>query len=111
MKSDENTINLEIYRIKGAKVLTGRSFGKHVREDSRIDEIENNFEEVNVTIPDDIYSIAPSFLEEFFVNVIRKLGKEKFLVKFKFNNKGEYDYETALHEAIERVLRKKTALD
>lgn len=116
MKSkDENIIDLEYYRVKGkdgtvAKVFTGRDRGEYVRKASRIDEIEANYEIIYVLIPDNIYSINPSFFEELFINVILKLGKDSFLKKFKFEVKGSYKYERALSEAINRILRKKTAI-
>lgn len=113
--SNANTINLEDYRVKGkdgtiAKVFTGRDRGEYVRKDSKIDEIESNYEEVIIIIPDNIYSINPSFFEELFVNVVLKLGREEFLNKFKFESLGNYNYERPLTEAIIRILRKKTAI-
>lgn len=110
-QSKNNIIDLNEFRVSTAKVFTGRPYGKDVRENSNIDKIEAEYDQVNIIIPDNIYSIGPSFFEELFINAIQKLGKEKFLEKFKFTNKGKYNYETPLNEAIERVLRKKTALD
>lgn len=113
--SKENTINLEDFRVLGkdgsiAKVFTGRDRGEDVRIASRIDEIERQFDTVNIIIPDNIYSINPSFFEELFVNVVLKLGKEKFREKFKITSIGEYNYEKPLNEAITRILRKNTAI-
>ena len=110
MKTEENTIDLRKYIAKDSSVLTGRPYGKAVRESSGIDMLETKFEQVNIIIPENIYSIGPSFLEELFFNVIKKLGKEKFFIKFKFVHNGKYDYKTPLNEAIERVLRKTTAI-
>ena len=112
--SKDNIINLEDYRAKDglkiSKVFTGRDRGLYVREQSRIDDIENSYDEVKIIIPDNIYSINPSFFEEFFVNIIKKLGKDEFLKKIHFTSEGDYRYETPLNEAIERVLRKNSAL-
>jgi hypothetical protein len=110
MKKQENIINLEIYRVEKAKVFTGRDRGLFVRNQSQIDEIETKFDEVQIIIPDNIYSINPSFFEELFFNVVNKLGKISFLDKFKFINLGEYNYVKPLNEAIERILRTKTAI-
>lgn len=115
MKSEKNIINLEDYRAKGsdgsiAKIFTGRDRGEYVRTQSKIDAIENNYDLVEVIIPDNIYSINPSFFEELFVNCVTKLGKDKFLQKFKFSSLGNYNYEKPLQEAIHRILRNKTAL-
>lgn len=106
-----NTIDLEKFRTVGAKLFTGRDRGKIIRENSHIDEIEEKFDEVNIIIPDNIYAINPSFFEEFFTNVVNKLGREGFLKKFKFENHSDYNYEKSLNEAIDRLLRRKTALD
>jgi hypothetical protein len=113
--SNANIINLEDYRVKGkdgtiAKVFTGRDRGEDVRKASKIDEIESSYDEVFIIIPDNIYSINPSFFEELFVNVVLKLGRENFLKKFKFESVGNYNYERPLTEAIIRILRKKTAI-
>lgn len=108
--SHDNTINLEDFRVAGAKVLTGRDRGKYVRETSKLDEIESKYDEVFIIIPTDIYSIIPSFFEELFLNVILKLGRENFFQKFKIQSLGEYKYEKPLNEAIDRILRNKTAI-
>ena len=109
-KSNNNVIELEDYRVEGAKVFTGRDRGLYVRKECKIDEIECNNEVVKIIIPDNIYSINPSFFEELFFNVVNKLGKEKFLNKFSFENLGEYNFIKPLNEAIERILRTKTAI-
>lgn len=108
--SYDNIINLEDYRVQGAKVFTGRDRGKFVREKSNLDKIETQFSEVFIIIPREVYSIIPSFFEELFLNVVLKLGREKFLSKFKIESQGEYKYEKPLNEAIDRILRTKTAL-
>ncbi len=108
-------INLEDFRVKEgkkiSKVFTGRDRGRFVREKSKLDEMEPCNETIEIIIPENIYSINPSFFEELFVNVVKKLGKEAFLKKFKITSVGDYDFEKPLNEAIERILRSKTALD
>jgi len=113
--SKDNIINLEDYRVidkdgSVAKVFTGRDRGEDVRKASNIDKIEEKYETVVIVIPDNIYSINPSFFEELFVNVVIKLGKEKFREKFVFESLGKYNYEKPLSEAIMRILRKNTAI-
>ena len=108
--SEGNTINLEDFRVEGAKVFTGRDRGKKVRVESAIDSIEEMNSQVYIIIPKNVYSIIPSFFEELFLNVVLKLGRDEFLRKFKFTSQGEYQYERTLNEAIERILRKKTAI-
>jgi restriction endonuclease Mrr len=105
------TIDLGKFLVSDSRVLTGRHFGKSVREESRIDELVNENESVDVIIPESIYVIGPSFFEELFLNVIRRLGRTQFQQKIHFINKGEYPHQQAVDEAVERVLRKGTALD
>ena len=111
MQTDKNTIKLEDFRTPGAKVFTGRDRGEQVRVDSKIDQIASENDEVYFIIPDNLYSINPSFFEELFENVVNKLDKKEFQKKFKFINDGDYNYDKPLTEAIDRLLRKKTALD
>jgi hypothetical protein len=107
----KNIINLEDFRTPKAKIFTGRDRGEQVRKDSKIDEIEAKFETVEFIVPDNLFSINPSFFEELFINVVEKLGDKKFYEKFNFINQGSYNYEKPLKEAISRILREKTALD
>jgi hypothetical protein len=108
-------IDLEDYRVKTknviSKVFTGRDRGRYVREHSKLDENFMNHDTVKIVIPDDIMSINPSFFEELFVNAIIKLGDVGFMKKFKFISNGDYNYERPLQEAVQRVIRTKTALD
>ena len=105
------TIDLELYRTKGAKIFTGRDRGKEVRIASKIDSIASQYEYVDIIIPAELFSINPSFFEELFVNVVKKYREDKFYQKFNFINKGDYPFEKPLKEAIKRILRENTALD
>lgn len=115
MISKDNIINLEDFRVKEgnriSKVFTGRDRGKYVRIHSHIDEIEEKYDTIQIVIPDNVYSINPSFLEEFLVNVVTKIGKDSFQNRFHFISEGDYEYEVPLNQAIERILKNKTALD
>ena len=115
MLSKDNVINLEDFRSKIgnqiSKVFTGRDRGAEVRKKSRIDQLEAQYDHIMIIIPNDIYSLNPSFLEEFLVNVVRKLGKEKFWSKFEFVSEGRYQYESPVNQAIDRILVNTTALD
>lgn len=103
-------INLEDFRTQGAKVFTTRPRGIEVRNKSKIDSIEPLYDKVSITIPVDISSINPSFLEEFFENIVMKLGEREFYKKVSFVNEGRYKIETDLAEAVERILREENAL-
>ena len=109
--SKDNIINLEDFRAPGAKVYTGRDRGKLAREKSNINKLEINYNEIVIVIPDNVYSIIPSFFEELFLDVVLKLGRDKFLQKFKFRSEGFYNPEKPLNESIDRILRKKTAIE
>lgn len=103
-------INLENFKTKKSKVFTGRERGKEVRKKSNIDSLEAENEVIEIIVPEEIYSINPSFLEEFLLNVVVKLKKNTFLQRFTFTSKGEYNIEQDLNEAIDRILRDKNAL-
>jgi hypothetical protein len=103
---NQATINLEAYRTPEAQVFTGRDRGKDVRRRSHIDELIKNNDQVLIVIPNDIFSINPSFLEEFLQGVVLSLGsKEGFESKVKFENNGRYKVEDNLDAAVKRILR------
>lgn len=108
--SKVSTIDLQTYRTPNSRVFTGRDRGIDVKEKSGINNIEAQSDEVIISIPEDIGSINPSFLEEFLFDVVVKLKAEVFLKKFKFVNNGRYKIDTDLQEAVERILREETAL-
>lgn len=110
METKVYNIDLENFRTNGAKVFTTRPRGIEVRKKSNIDTIEPMYDKITITIPQDISSINPSFLEEFFENVVMKLGEEGFYQKFSFINEGRYKIESDLTEAVERILREENAL-
>ena len=104
------TINLQNFRTPASKVFTGRDRGEKVRKESKIDTLTEQNDSITIVIPEDIRSINPSFLEEFLVNVVTKLGKDRFYTKFQLDNKGRYKVEDDLNEAIDRILRVENAL-
>ncbi len=109
--SKDNIIDLEDFRVSGSKVFTGRDRGRSVRDRSDIDSIAKNFKKVILVIPDNIYSINPSFLEEFLVHVVERYGRDGFYEKFEIENRGQYDFEKRLKEAVDSILRTSTGLD
>lgn len=110
MQIKNYNIDLQEFRTPGSKVFTTRPRGVQVRNDTKIDTIEPVYDKITITIPNDISSINPSFLEEFFENVVLKLGEKGFYEKFSFINEGRYKIATDLEEAIERILREENAL-
>jgi hypothetical protein len=110
VKSSVYTIDLNDFRAKGSKIFTGRDCGEQDRKASKIDALTTQFDKIELLIPEDIYSINPSYLEEFLVNVVLQLGKDGFLKKFTIINNGPYKITRDLHEAIDRILRENHAL-
>ena len=55
------------------------------------------------------FSITPSFLEEFFTNIVKEYGIEKFRETVHIEPNG-YNIEVPLEEALDRILQDKTAL-
>lgn len=110
METKVYKIDLQDFRTAGAKVFTTRPRGIEVRNKSKIDTIEPKYDKIEIIIPNDISSINPSFLEEFFENVVMKLKEKGFYDKFIFINEGRYKIESDLNEAIERILRDESAL-
>lgn len=106
------SIDLNKYRSRSgsnvSKVFTGRDRGAMVREQSKIDELFPATDCLQVMIPDDIFSITPSFLEELFNNVVLTYGKEETLRKVNFV--GKYKIKNAFDEAIDRILQPNSGL-
>lgn len=104
------TIDLGDFKTQGAKVFTTRPRGIEVRTKSNINNLEPKYDEIVIVIPEDISSINPSFLEEFFEQIVERLGEEAFYAKFSFLNNGRYKIGSDLSEAIDRILRDENAL-
>lgn len=108
-----NKIELGNYRTMSgntrSRVFTGRDRGENVRTASRIDELFSPEDMLEIVIPDDTFSITPSFLEEFLQNIVIRYGKETTRNHLCF--KGRYKIETAFEEAMDRILQTKTALE
>lgn len=108
-----NTIDLKDYCTKIgskiAKVFTGRDRGESVREKSKIDELYRQSGEIKIIIPPGTFSITPSFLEEFFTNIVKEYGIEKFRETVHIEPNG-YNIEVPLEEALDRILQDKNAL-
>jgi len=106
----EATIDLSEFRTPGSKVFTGRDRGIDVRNNSKIDELISKSNHIEIIVPDDIRSINPSFLEEFLINVVQKLGKNNFYKNVFFKTSGRYNIEDDLEEAVESILREENGL-
>lgn len=78
------TINLNDYRKKNSKVLSGRDEGYRCRKQADLQSIDNESGSVSVIVPPDLYSINISFFLGFFGESIRNLGENLFREKYKF---------------------------
>lgn len=59
------TIDLELFRTKGAKIFTGRDRGREVRIACKIDTLAEQYVKIDIIIPSELFSINPSFLKSF----------------------------------------------
>ena len=93
-----------------SRVFTGRDRGEDVRERSKIDELFSVEDSLEIIIPEDIFSITPSFLEELFKNIAEKYNKDVVLSHVVF--KGKYKLiQSTFEEAIDRIIQTKTGLE
>ena len=101
-----NWIELDNYMNRAdntrSRVLTGKRNGEEVRIKSRLDEIFSGREPLTVVVPDDVFSVTPSFLEEMFKNVVLRYGRNVVLENVKF--KGKYKIQSAFDEAVNRII-------
>jgi hypothetical protein len=103
-------LKLGDFQTSGSKVFTGRERGIEVREASKIDDLVEIYDEIIIELPANLRSINPSFLEEFFYNVIPKYGASGFHSKIKFTEAELYNITEDLEDAINRRLRENNAL-
>lgn len=64
---------------------------------------------IEIVIPDCVFSITPSFLEELFKEIVLKYGKEVVAKRIEF--KGVYEIGIAFEEALDRIELQKNGLD
>ena len=110
-------INLEDYRVVDkennikSRVFAGRPRGKAVRESSKIDDLVEIYDIVEINVPDDIRALNPSFIEEFLFNVIKKFGPVGYASKVKFFSPNGFKFEPKVQEGVNRVMRRMSGLD
>ena len=72
--------------------------------ETRLDEIYRVEGNIEVVFPEGTFAVTPSFLEEFFTNIVRAVGIEKFRSTVKINSNG-YNIEVPLEEALDRIIK------
>lgn len=108
-------INLDDYRTIDRKrdvksrVFSGRDRGEEVRKKSHLDEYVLQGKTIHIQVPNDIFSINPSFLEEFLSTAVKKFGKTDFYQHVIFEE--PFKFKCQLEEAVDRIARSSTALD
>lgn len=103
-------IDLTRFLAPESKIFAGRDRGEDIRLKSEIDNLIRDNEELLIVIPQDIITISPSFMEEYFYNIVKELGKEIFFQRVKFENPGNYPIKSNLETAISRIMRRSNAL-
>ena len=81
----EFTLNLADLSV--SPLMVGREFGRATRKEANLDELDELGPgvKVSVCVNDDTYSMSSSFFIGMFEDSIKKLGKDKFLEKYKLN--------------------------
>lgn len=65
--------------------LSGHERGVAAREKFLLDQADRGDEEVVISVPEDLYTITPSFFQGMFAESVRHAGsREKFLTKYRF---------------------------
>ncbi len=110
-------IDLEDYRVVDqennmkSRVFAGRPRGKAVREKSKIDELVEGNDTVEVNVPDDIRALNPSFIEEFLFNVVKKYGPIGYMLKVIFSSPNGFKFQAKVEEGVNRIMRRMSGLD
>lgn len=97
------TINLQQYRNPNSRILCGKTFGIQVRKKMKLDDIDKTEEQVTITIPDDIWSLNPSYFIGVFEKSIHYLGEENFRKKYLFQCSNDFIKEN-IEQEIEDIL-------
>lgn len=77
-----------------SKIFAGHKRGKEFREKLNIQKYENEDTIIEFLIPEDTFSLNPSFFLAFLGKTVKNLGKKEFLRRFKFKCTNE------IHENI-----------
>ena len=106
---EATTIDLGTVRDPQSRTYTGQPRGKAARSKLQIDSFDAREGTFSVRIPDDTYSVSPSFILGLFTQSIRRLGRTGFLARYDFES-WPVELREAIEEAIDRVLTDADAL-
>lgn len=67
--------------------LSGHDRGLAAREQYGLAEIDRSGDVVRVTVPEDVYTLTPSFFQGMFASSVQATGgdRDRFLDRFRFN--------------------------
>lgn len=89
------------------KAMIGMDYGDRVRQKSKIDDLEKEYDRIEILIPADIRTLSISFLEGFFKNVVEKLGISGFFEKFTWRSLGDFEHDANFRQAVFMINRTK----
>src|SRR5438445_13599666 len=95
-------IDLANYRTPDVRVFAGRDRGAKVREAATVDQFDSADEDVEVRVPEDVFSINSSFFLGMFGPSIRLLKEEEFRRRYRFVGK---NIQRVIDECIKEALR------
>lgn len=108
-----DVVDLKNYMHRNANIYSGRDCGKNARKDLNIDEKDNDENTYMVLLNKRTTLVASSFFLGLFGISVRKLGKNKFSSKYKFNLKDfseneariiDQDIKDYIDKAVKEVL-------
>ena len=108
MTNTNCTIDFNRFRSLESRVFSGRDRAGLIRKEIDFDKLLTNCESIQISIPDDIYSINTSFFLGLFGSTVRRLGEEKFRKRFKFIC--SETIKNDLEEGIDRALKEKSVI-
>lgn len=100
-------VDLAEFRTGNVRVFAGRDRGQKVREAARLAALDDAGSEIEIRVPEDVFSVTSSFFLGMFGDTIRALGKSEFRRRYRFTGR---DIERVLEDGIAEALRKESPL-
>ena len=91
---------------KSLFAISGRDLGFKQRKFHKLDELEDNYDEIEIAIDNNIIFLSSSFFLGMFGESVRKCGnKENFIQKFIFksNNQLKSNIEDGINDALKNI--------
>lgn len=105
------TITIDLGRLTdGGRItnLSGKEKGQQARELFGLDQIDARGETVMVVCPDNLRNISSSFFLGMFSQSVRRLGKDAFLSRYRFQ--ADAEIWAAIMHGIDRSLSSRASL-